>query len=276
MKNKSQPSIADFLQCAIVVCLGVGVLIPMTAVAGTRDDIEALQLGQQDIQQRLQQLEANLQNQGLMELAQMLEQMQAEIRDLRGVLEQQNHEIEGLRKRQRELYLDIDRRLSDVELQGINAQTGTPTEDATTPDESTATTTAPPAGDANQERAEYKAAFETLMDGRHEQAIKNFAAFLEKYPHSNYADNAQYWLGEAHYVLRQFEEAITEFNKVLERFPRSLKIADAKLKIGYTFYELRKWEDARAILTETMNKHPNTTAAGLAKKRLLTMSQEGR
>ena len=251
------------------LCLAVLLLLPVMAAAGTRGDIEALQISQQEAQQRLQSLESSLQNQGLLEMAQTFERMQLELRELRGMLEQQGHEMEGIRKRQRELYLDIDRRLNDIQLQGVDSKIA-PAETSSVQKQQ------PVASNADQERAEYKAAFETLADGQHKQSINSFIDFLQKYPNSKYADNAQYWLGEANYASKNFDQAIKEFNIVLKQYSNSSKVPDAKLKLGYTYYELKQWEGARTILTDILNTHPSASVAPLAEKRLLRMTKEGR
>lgn len=252
-----------------------------SATAGTRDDIEELQAGQKDLQDRLALLEA--QNRGMLEMLNMVEQLQAELRQLRGDVEFQMNELEGLRKRQRELYLDIDRRLSDLQWQQPAGPGGAPAPAGSAqPAPATAGKgiAAPEASleegsGAEQERSDYKEAFEILREGRYPQAIEAFTRFLQKYPDGGYADNAQYWLGEANYVSRNFEQALVEFNKVLQRHPNSSKVPDAKLKLGYTYYELQQWDEARAILSDAVNKHPGTSVAPLAEKRLLRMSQEG-
>lgn len=246
------------------------------ATAGTREDIETLQRGQQDLQDRVARLEA--QNKGLLEMLQMMEQLQTELRQLRGDVEYQTNELEGVRKRQRELYLDIDRRLNDFQWQspGSAPPSGNPPV-AGSGTASAGVTTAAEAGsqDADRERGEYKEAFEILREGRYPQAIEAFTRFLQKYPNGGYADNAQYWLGEANYVSRNFEQALVEFNKVLKQYPQSSKIPDARLKLGYTYYELQQWDKARQMLNEIVNKHAGTSVAPLAEKRLLRMSQEG-
>lgn len=259
------------------------------ATAGTREDIETLQRGQQDLQDRIARLEA--QNKGLLEMLQTIEQLQTELRQLRGDVENQTNELDGVRKRQRELYLDIDRRLNDLQWQS-SGSSGSPSPSGDQPVTATGSGTGtvpkgvtPAAGanagsdagsqDADQERSEYKRAFEILREGRYPQAIEAFTRFLQKYPNGGYADNAQYWLGEANYVSRNFEQALVEFNKVLKQYPQSSKVPDARLKLGYTYYELQQWDKARQILNETVNKHAGTSVAPLAEKRLLRMSQEG-
>jgi tol-pal system protein YbgF len=130
--------------------------------------------------------------------------------------------------------------------------------------------------DPAQEQADYKDAFNLLKVGKYDEAIVAYSDFLRKYPSSSYAANAQYWLGEANYVRRQFPVAIEEFQKVVMQYPDSRKLPDAMLKIGYIHYELKQSDDARRVLTELTQKFPGTTAARLADNRLQRMKLEGR
>lgn len=258
--------------------------VALSAGAGTRDDIQALQIGQQEMQERVERLESSVQNRGLLEMSQMLGRLQQDVRELRGLVEQQGHELERLRERQRELYLDIDRRLNDLQLRGSGAtlggaDTGLPAGGASpgtgAGDEGAEDGGSSSTGDAEQERADYKAAFTILREGQYDRAVAAFSEFLKKYPEGDYADNAQYWLGEANYVSRNFEQALVEFGKVLDRHPRSTKVPDAKLKLGYTYYELEQWNKARDVLSGIVKMHPDTSVAPLAEKRLARMNDEG-
>ncbi len=265
-------------------CHGLLLLIaglPLVAAAGTRDDINELQIGQLELQNRLESIESRIQNQGLLEMMQTLDNLQIELRELRGHLEQQTFELEGIRKRQRELYLDIDRRLSEIQLHGAAdvAPVAAPAIAASTVDKATtpntiSNTTA--VANSSQERTTYKAAFQLLREAQYSQAIEAFTAFLKKHPDGSYADNAQYWLGEANYVSRNFNRALKEFNKVIQNYPRSPKVPDAKLKIGYTYYELQQWDSAREMLVNITANHKNSSVAPLASQRLQRLSQEGR
>lgn len=125
------------------------------------------------------------------------------------------------------------------------------------------------------EVSSYKAAFDLLKDGRYQQAVDEFRSFLQRYPNGVYADNSQYWLGEANYVIRNFDVALTEFRKVIDNFPKSPKAADATLKIGYIYYEKGDWKAARETLESVRQKYPRANAVGLAEKRLDRMRREG-
>lgn len=257
-----------------LICIFCLLWLPGTAVSGTREDIQALQTGQSELTQRLDRIESLLQNQGLVELMQQLQSLQTELQELRGDVEKHSNEIEGMQKRQRELYLDIDRRLNDLQLQpnaaapAANTNGNSPPEDAGTPP-------AAPAQGGDQERAGYMNAFEILRESRYAEAIQAFTLFLQQYPGGKYANNAQYWLAEAYYASGNMEKALVEFEKVIELFPSSSKIPDAKLKLGYTYYELGQWAKARDVLTGVMTSYPNSSFALLAEKRLNRMTQEG-
>ena len=119
-------------------------------------------------------------------------------------------------------------------------------------------------------------AFNLLKEGRYEQATNAFNTFLESFPSGQYADNAQYWLGEAYYVTRQFEPALKEFEALVDKYPSSSKLTHAKLKIGYIYDELGESAKAREILTALSTQHPKTTAARLARERLHQMKAKGR
>jgi tol-pal system protein YbgF len=245
-------------------------MLPAIAVAGTREDIETLQTGQTELIQRLDRIEASLQNQGLVEMLQQLQSLQTELQELRGDVEKHTNDLEGLQRRQRELYLDIDRRLNDLQLQ--SNVTAPPAANAA----AAASETAPAAAQGgDQERAGYMHAFEILRESRYVEAIQSFTQFLEQFPNSKYSNNAQYWLAEAYYASGNMEKALTEFGKVIELYPSSSKIPDAKLKLGYTYYELGQWAKARDALTGIMTTYPNSSFALLAEKRLGRLTQEG-
>lgn len=228
-------------------------------------------------EKRIIRLEKLVEGQGLVELYLRLETLQQEVQQLRGEVEVQTNSIEGLKQRQRDLYLDIDRRLRQLE-SGVVAQPKKST--AVTPTAPVAPTkgkkaTSPAPSDPVAEETAYRAAFKLLKEGRYAPATSRFRAFLVKYPSSAYADNAQYWLGEVSYVTRAYEQAIAEFDKVLNNYPDSTKHADALLKQGYCYYELKNFAKANESLAAVIARYPHSTAARLAEKRSKQISAEG-
>ena len=136
----------------------------------------------------------------------------------------------------------------------------------------------PPVDDPVRERDDYQQAFKLLKQSLYEQAIKAFREFLAAHPGSEYADNAQYWLGEAYYVTRQYDHALSEYQALASKYPASQKVPDALLKIGYSYQELGKEDEAKRQFSDLRQRFPGTTAARLADDRLKTMgsAQSGR
>ncbi|MDC1287511.1 tol-pal system protein YbgF [Gammaproteobacteria bacterium] len=235
-------------------------------------------------------------NRAMLEMIQQVDQISEDINLLRGEIEVQGNDVVEIKKRQRELYQDIDRRLRDMESRTVG-QTAAPqisvppvsapaqpasSAAAQLPSLAPATGAAAAAAPSTPvtatqpgEKAAYQAAFDTLKEGRYKEAKVELQAFLDKYPNGSFSGNAQYWLGEAHYVTRNFEQGIVEFEKVLNSFSGSNKIPDAMLKLGYTYYELKQFPQAKTVLQDLRTRFPDETAARLATKRLDRIRKEG-
>ncbi|MDB4953757.1 MAG: tol-pal system protein YbgF [Myxococcales bacterium] len=124
----------------------------------------------------------------------------------------------------------------------------------------------PPSSDAAA--VEYRAAVELVRGGKYEDSIVALRGFLEHFPRHDYADNAQYWLGEAFYAQKDYPHALIEFRATIETYPRGNKVPDALLKVGYCYQALGKTDKARAVLEQVVNLYPKTEPAALAAKRL--------
>jgi tol-pal system protein YbgF len=208
----------------------------------------------------------------LRQQTQTMQSMREEISSLRELIEQQEYELESMKQRQRNLYLDMDRRINNVEAGGRNGVSRV----APVPPPNTSTKTTVPviAGD-NDGQAAYSAAFALLKEGQYKQSIKSFEAFKSSYPNSKYADNAQYWLGEANYVSRDYKRALSDFQQLIAQYPESSKNPGARLKIGYVYFELKNWSAAREALQQVITLYPDTTVAKKANERLQRMKREG-
>ncbi len=213
---------------------------------------------------RLLRIERVLANQSLLDLSQRIEASQNEVRVLRGQLEELQHAASKTQDQQRELYGDLDRRLVAVEGGTAAGALSATTQGGGLP---------VPRGD---DRANYQAAFDLLKDGKYPEAATAFRQFLATFPNSQLSDNAQYWLGEAHYVTKHYPDALRAFRMVVEKYPDSRKLPDALLKIGYCNYELKNWGEARAALDQVVKQYSDTTAGRLARERLAKMQSEGR
>jgi len=117
----------------------------------------------------------------------------------------------------------------------------------------------------------YESAKKLFDDGEKENARIQFENFINRYPDSDNADNARFWIADSYYSEKWFEKAILEYQKVLEKYPDSNKMAAARLKQGYAFAELGEKANARLILKELLKKHPDSNEAQYAQKKLKTL-----
>jgi tol-pal system protein YbgF len=188
---------------------------------------------------------------------------------LRGELETLRFETENSDSRQRELYVDVDRRLQSLE---TAPRAFTPPPAASPQAPSFAAPADPPpavaARPVGSDQQNYQAAFDMISARRYAEAGAAFQTFLAQFPTSPLADNAQYWLAETYYVRDDFAGAAAEFRKVIEQYPQAAKMPDALLKLGYCQAELGDNAAARSSLQEVMRQFPDTTAARLASQRL--------
>ena len=254
-------------------------------------------------------------NQAIVDLVIQVQQLQDEVRTLTGRLEDQSAELKRLSDRQRDQYLDLDSRINSSRSSAGTPMVSQPAVAAATPSSaspsgtSTSAATGVPAlgptqdvpdvrdpldtpsavtalpvpqvearsvvGSPEAEKAAYDAAFQSLKQLQYADAAEQFSAFLKDYPASDYADNAQYWLGESYYVTRNYDYALESFQALLSKYPDSPKGPDSLLKIGYTHYELKQWDQARSALEQVEAQYPGTTLARLAASRLRSMKLEG-
>jgi tol-pal system protein YbgF len=107
----------------------------------------------------------------------------------------------------------------------------------------------------------YAAALATFRAREHGQAVLDFLDFIAKHPRHPLVANAQYWIGEAYYVQRDYRQALAEFQKVQVIAPGSAKAADALLKIGLCQRNLRDEAHARQTWQRVVRDFPRSEAA---------------
>ena len=224
-------------------------------------------------EERLARLERLVESQGLVDILMRLDNLQNDIQRLRGEGEVQGHTLEEIKKRQRDLYIDLDRRILQLERNAVPGQPAKQAELTDKPATGAKATSAAVTASAGQmdkpsEQQAYQKAFDLLRELRYEKASNAFRAFLKDYPNGRYAHIAQYWLGEAGYAQRKYKLAIEDYQQLIDNYPGSPKIAEAMLKIGYSQNELKNYAAAQKALENLIASYPGTTEAGQAKNLL--------
>ena len=79
------------------------------------------------------------------------------------------------------------------------------------------------------EKRLYEEILASYGKGEYEKAIAGFRGFIKRYPESDLADNAQFWIGESYMSLKQYEPAILAFQEVVKKYPKGNKVPNACL-----------------------------------------------
>ena len=117
----------------------------------------------------------------------------------------------------------------------------------------------------------YRMAKQAFDQGDADTAKKKFKELIERYPKSERADNAQFWIGEIYYREKWYEKAILEYQKVIENYPKGNKVPASLLKQGLAFSNLGDKANARLILEELARKYPKSNEAKIARDKLKSL-----
>ncbi|MQA64476.1 MAG: tol-pal system protein YbgF [Alphaproteobacteria bacterium] len=223
-----------------------------------------------------------------------LDEIETQMRVFTGRLEEANHAISELTKKVETLASDIDLRLKTLEGRGGGAPLPVGPGGATPPAANPApapgappgtlgtltprdlnakpqtavpapggapapqTASALPAGSV-QEQYNYATSFLSKSDWA--GAERALAAFISAHPKDPLTGNAQYWLGESHYVRGDFNSAAHAFAKGYKDYPKSAKGPDNLLKLGLSLANLKKTDSACTTFGRMTKDFPDASAA---------------
>lgn len=207
------------------------------------------------------------------ELYQQLQSLQQEVMELRGLVEEQGHQIQTLRQQGLDRYNDLDRRIGGgaavaPAAAGAIAAEGNAIDASAAP---VAPTDAVPAGSEPKpdEFEAYKQAFAKIKAQDFSGGIKSFNAFLTDYPNSTLAANAYYWLGELYLQTPQdLNGAEQAFNKVVQVYPQHNKAPDALYKLGRVYFLKGDKTKSKQVLQQVIDEYGSSgsSAPQLAKQ----------
>ena len=217
------------------------------------------------------------------ELFNQLQSMQEQISRQQGIIEVLQNDVARMKQESLERYQDLDRRIGS----GV-APAATPDNSSTGGDlnapgaaagaaagAGAAAAQAPAAGsepaDPAKEKLYYDAAFDLIKAKDFDKASQAFAAFLRKYPNSQYAGNAQYWLGEVNLAKGDLQGAGQAFAKVSQLYPKHAKVPDSLYKLADVERRLGHPDKVKGILQQVVSQFPGTSAAQLAQRDLQKM-----
>lgn len=229
------------------------------AQAGLFSDDEARKQIQQLGERVLKLEDANRQQtRALLDLQGQIEALNAEIRGLRGQNEELAHGLQDAERREKDFYVDLDARLRQLESSNLAAPAAAGGAEAAPSD---------PDDPVAANRA-YEAAYALYKGGSQASAAKAFLEFLKKYPESVHVPNAQFWLGNALFALKDYEGALEVYRELRKNYPSYPRDADVLFSIAGCQQQLKQGKDAQKTLKQLVTKYPSSEAAAKAKKLL--------
>lgn len=255
----------------------------------TQNTLAELKKTQESLDRRLAEIESAVKGQGLVDLLNQIQALNQELSNVKGQLEVASHNIEMGQQRQRDLYADVDARLRKIESGIQPAVPGQPgmvdptmdpnaaaTPSASTPGSSPSSVTAAvaptlePAG-AGSEAQDFENAQALYQAGKYKEAFGAYEKFLQTYPNSSHAPDAQYALGYTQFSLKNYKAAMSTQQKLIKQYPTHQRVPDAMFSIANSQIQLSDIEGAKQTLKTLLARYPNSTAAPNAKKRLAVL-----
>ncbi|HRP96859.1 MAG TPA: tol-pal system protein YbgF [Rhodocyclaceae bacterium] len=180
-----------------------------------------------------------------LELSNQNERLRSEVARLRGQVEVLTHEVESLKQRQRDFYVDLDDRLRGLEQHGA----ATPSDPAVA-------------------AAEYEAALNLLKEGRHADSLAAFRKFIADHPRSDYLPGANFWAGNAALQAKEVAAARNFFDTVIKTWPDDAIAPDAMLGLANSLQLMGEARAAQDTLRQIMSRYPDSSAAQVAGQRV--------
>ena len=224
-------------------------IVDLRARIAQNDDANKGRLAELNTQ-LLEQLTAM--RRSLLDLNNQIEAMRAELAKLRGNDEQLGKDLSDVQRRQKDLGQALEDRLRKLEpvkvtLDGRELMV-----------------------DPDEKRA-YDEAIGVLRTGEFDKSVAALAAFLKRYPGSQYADSARFWTGNALYGKRDYKEAIATFRAFVASAPDHPRAPEALLSLANSQAEMKDPRAARRTIEELVKAYPQSEAAQAGKGRLASL-----
>lgn len=228
----------------------------------TQATLNELKSNQQALEKRIAEIEAIVKGQGMMDLLGKIEALNQELSRVKGQLEVATHQIETTQQRQKDLYADTDGRLRKLEGGSPAAAAG---------DASAGANGAPAQTEASADVKDFDAAQALLKAGKYKESFDAHEKFLQTYPTSSFAPEAQYSLGYTQFSLKNYKAAIATQQKMAKQYPDHPKAPDALFNVANSQIQLADIDGAKKTLRDLLSRYPNSEVAPNAKKRLAVL-----
>jgi tol-pal system protein YbgF len=230
-----------------------------------------------------------------------IQQLQQEVSELRGLVEEQAFNLKRLKQQRLDDYLDLDKRLSTIgqSNSGVDSESTSlssgfqspsvqqiPSAPAGNTQNTTAQNTAAQnntlnqsptvtglsgnllasssANDVEEGRRLYRKAIDQLLNKQdYSGAQASFGQYLANYPTGVFMPNVYYWQGQIYLTENNKAAAESAFTSLVSQYEDHQKTPDAKYKLATIYFDQGKKVEAKKLLNEVVAS--NTDASRLAK-----------
>ena len=209
------------------------------------------------------------QDQNLGMLFMQIQQLQQQVMQLNGKIEEQANELRTVGEQSVQRYMDLDKRIGGAAAGGAAAE-AVGTANAAVDDDAILATApavagaAPVAAQPGEDEA-YRAAYSLVQSQQFDQAVQAFQKFQRDYPAGKYAPNAYYWLGELYLVIQppDLESSRQSFAMLLSQYPDNSKAPDALYKLGKVQYMKGNRDKAKEYLDQVITRYGSTNSSAV-------------
>ncbi|HKI74763.1 MAG TPA: tol-pal system protein YbgF [Pseudomonadales bacterium] len=201
------------------------------------------------------------------ELEYQLQVLEQEMQELRGMVEQLQHQMKQQQSTQEDRYLDLDKRIQSLQQQV--SQGGTASQGASQPaggDIEDVNKEAPVASKSAGEKAMYEKGLDMIRKRQYDNAIKQLQAVIAQYPNGDFTANAYYWMGEVYAAKPEpdYDKARQALSQVMTYFPGNNKVPDAAFKLGKVYFLMGDCKRAQDTLNKVVKDYQGKSVAKLA------------
>lgn len=187
--------------------------------------------------------------------------LQQEVMDLRGQVEQMQHELNQLKRVQDDRYLELDARLQQTFQAAVVPSNETEPEAEEQVVESQ---------EILSEKDLYGTTQILIRNRQYDLAITQLESLIDRFPDGDYTPNAYYWLGQVYAAKANpnYEKARQALAQVISYFPGHSKVPDAAYALGKVHHALGDCGRASELLQQVVDQYEGKSAAKLAENYL--------
>ncbi|MYA77272.1 MAG: tol-pal system protein YbgF [Gemmatimonadetes bacterium] len=120
----------------------------------------------------------------------------------------------------------------------------------------------------------YDLALRDYQRGSYDVAVRQFTQYIEYFPDSDLADDAQFYIGDSYYTQSLYTQALDAYEMLLDTYPGGSKVPATLLKIAFIKVARKEPAEARSFLERVIGEFPDSEEAQLARMRLDLMPED--